>query len=730
MKPQTQLQELATATPDLQELLEDYEWTLRRRSQSIFDRARINHDGRYCRWAGQSEDGRKWKPRKGEKEVRPWRGASDARPHLIDTYIVEDKAKLLVVWQRNKIHVAAQEAHDAELSTRLTQVLRWMRYTQIKEARRETKLLANWFLERGAAVMGTFWERQTQLGYDEVDMETLRTAGALAAQILESGMMPPGVDVTQVQAAAGLPDAILDPAREDAAVAWFGVRYPDVSKSEAREAVLQLHKQGHARFVRPYLKENRPCLLALLPNEEIFIPEDATDLRTARALYRRELLTEATLRERQLSHGWDPAFIDEVVRTQRGNVREGMNTAAALRLAQRTRGMGSLRLSKMFEVVHAYQRLADKKGVLGIYYTCFHAGMTNHSSLRRKAAAYAYHELLNYDHGAYPLTLFERETISRALDESRGYGEIANTFQAQVKAQWDLRVDAASVKTLPPSFHPPGEPPEEWGPGVQIGTSNSDRYGFFEGPAFNPGSKEIEESVRTHADRRFGRVLEDGTNRVAAAAMEQEMADDWMAGWRQVDTQILQLMQQFGPEEIYYRVVGSDQATPMRATREEIQGQFDVSISYNMGNMDLENLKPVFEFFGAVLNWDIGGRIDRDELVSYAFDAFDPSLAERVMRPAQAASQAEVEDEMYSVIPSLTNGMRVDVKPGQAWQLRKDVLERTFMGTPKLRDLYMKDEEVRGAVDERLQELQHQIDQHSVNAQAGRIGGKPAAALG
>ena len=71
----------------------------------------------------------------------------------------------------------------------------------------------------------------------------------------------------------------------------------------------------------------------------------------------------------------------------------------------------------------------------------------------------------------------------------------------------------------------------------------------------------------------------------------------------------------------------------------------------------------------------------------------------------------------------------MDVKPGQAWQLRLQTLQKTFMGTEKLRKLYEMDQEVKAATDERMQELQHQIDQHSVNAQAGRLGGNPATAV-
>jgi hypothetical protein len=725
-----ELKEFARQSPDLAEVMEDYQWCIRRRSNSLFGRQKLNNDVRFCQWPGQSDDGRKWSPRKGEREVRPWKGASDSRPMLVDTYIVEDKAKLMTVWRRNKIHVAPTESNDTERATRLTQLLRWLRYTQMKEAAAEAELCANWLLERGSCIMGTFWKRQTQMGYDEIDLETLLTEAQQAQELLQRGLVPPGYTPEQLVAKVVFPPAVRDPAREDEALKLFGARFPDVKPDAARKAVVALRTEGYARFPRPYLKENRPCILALSPNEEIFVPEDAVDLESTRSIYRRELLTEAILRERIVSHGWDEKFVNEVVKTQRGNVANGLGVTglAGTRLFKRTGGLSILSAGKLFEIVHAYRRLADEEGVLGIWYTCFHAGMTNNSATRQRGQSYAWHGLLNYEHGEMPFTYFQRERISRVLDDSRGYGEILNTHQAQVKGQWDLRLDASSIRTLPPSHHPANEAPEEWGPGVQIETNRPEGYGFFESPSFNPGSKEIEESIRHHADRRMGRRLPDGDNQIAATAMDQDLADKWMEGWQGVDTQSLQLMQQLGPEDIYYRVVGNDQAQALHVKRDEIQGQFDVSISYNMANMDLANLKPVFEFFGEVLAWDIGGRVDRDELIGYAFDAFDPNLAERVLKPAQAASAAEVEDERTHVLPALVSGIGVDVKPGQAWQLRAQTLQQEIQNNPKLRKMYMEDEDFKELVENRLQQLNHQVQQYTVNAQSGRLGDTPAAA--
>lgn len=718
----TKLQELA-GPPELAELDEDYQWCLNRRS--LWDRrARINRDSRYCQWAGQSDDGRKWTPRSGETEVRPWKGASDSRPHLVDTYIREDAAKLLVIRNRAKILVSGTEANDAEFGTRLTQLLRW-RHTQMTERRREIRLAANWQLERGAVAVGCWWKKETALGYEEVDMETFQARAMLARQFLNAGQAPEGFDEETLIKPVFLYDAILDPARLDEAVELFLDYYEDVKKPDAAKAITSLRETGHARFKRPYLRVDRPCIGARAIGEEIFLPEDAMGFDDTRSVHERKLLTESQLREHAISHGWNQAWVDEVVETQRGVVTMGLNRAAEQRYNNSVNGLSILDLSKRYEILCSHRRLADEEGVIGIYYTVWHAGMTAKSSRRRREIAYGYHDLLNYDHGEMPYTLFQTEMRSRVVDDARGYGEVASTWQGHIKGGWDQRLDAASISTLRPWFCPPDEEPEGWGPGVRIPTSRPQAFGFFDGVEYTPHGEKAEEMVMRHADRYFGRTLADGTNAVAAGALDQDLADEWMGHWAKVDTQQLKLEQQFAPDEIYFRVVGDAKATPLHATRDEIQGGFDVSITYNTSMMDMEYVKEVFNFVNTAMQWDRGGRIDADELVGFGFDLVDPNLGQRVLKAPQEASGAELDDER-NVLNSLLNGVPVDVREGQAYQMRLQWLQQELQQNKKAQKLYMEDEAVKEAIEERVKQLNHQVEQQTTNVRAGQLGGLPA----
>jgi hypothetical protein len=125
------------------------------------------------------------------------------------------------------------------------------------------------------------------------------------------------------------------------------------------------------------------------------------------------------------------------------------------------------------------------------------------------------------------------------------------------------------------------------------------------------------------------------------------------------------------------------------------------------------------------MSWDVSGRVDRDEMVQIAFELWDPNLAERVMKPGEQAAEQEIADEQ-AVLTKLASGVPVDVKPGQAYQMRLDYVTNTVTKSKKLSEQYAKDEDFRELLDNHVKELQHQIEQQGVNKDYGRLGGRPS----
>lgn len=670
----------------------------------LVSRTNTNWENRYNVWPGQSADGRKWKKALGHDPV-PFEGCSDSRVPLVDSYVNEDADMLMTGLRSMTVQAMPTESNDAKKAFMTTNFLRYMLGNQMDEFYSEAELAANYYLENGLAVVGVFWERETQRYYQEVDLEDIKNA-ALSDPAMEA-----------------LPGLLLDPANDDTVLLMaqnlLAAQGQEVPEAEVRQLIKDLRQHGEGRVTMPMVHKDRPTVVALKMGEDFFAPADTTDLQKARRLYYRQYMTAEQLQDAVGSRGWDKRWAEAVIEGAKGaatTLGGAVNKNWVNRRADQPGRLG-LDTSELYEVVHAFERRADPvTGVPGIYIIIFSPHLTSDGA---GAELVGRHELLNYAHCKMPFVLLRREQLSRRVDDSRGYGEIAHTWQRQIKSEWDGRVDRSYLSTMPPLLHPFGRAPSRWGPGVMVPRMRADDYQYAESPRHDAGSKEIEESIRETADRYFGRSV--GEGRAAYAQMRQQnMVRKWLDGWQEVAQQVLQLCQQFLPEPFYYRVVGSNQAEPLQTTRQEIVGQYDIQLTFNVANLDSELVKQKLELLrAAVGEFDINGVVDRNELMKVVFDFVDPNMGERLLRPAEAASEQEKEEER-NVFAQLMAGVPVDVKEGQAYQLRLNELGQLAQ-TPTAQKALEEDEHVRGVVERRAKQLQHQLVQ-SQNAQIGRLG--------
>ena len=684
----------------LDEILREYREST---ESDLVDRKNNNWENRYNIWPGQADDGRKWRKSLGRDPV-PFEGASDSRVPLVDTYVNEDADMLMTSLRSMTVQAMPTESGDQKKAFLTTNFLRYMFSNAMDEFFSEAELAANYYLENGLAVVGVFWERETQRYYETFDLE----------DITNLAMSDPEL--------ADLPNMILDPANDDAVFVMaqnlLATQNFDVDEAEVRQLIKDLRKHGEGRVTVPMVHKDRPTIVSLKVGEDFFAPPDTTDIQKARRLYYRQYMTAEQIQDAVVSQDWDKNWAGEIIESAQGNT-PSTNYRNNGRLSRRGTRPGQLDLDteKLYEIVHAFERRVDPKtGVPGIYQIIFSPHQTSDDSGNEIVGK---HELLNYAHCQMPFVLMRREYLSRRVDDSRGYGEIAHTWQRQIKTEWDGRVDRSYLSTMPPLMHPHGRAPSKWGPGVMVPRMRADDYQYAESPRPDPGSKEIEESIRITADRYFGRAVDDA-NVPYAQMRQQNMVRKWLDYWREVAQQVLQLCQQFLPEPFYFRVVGSNQAEPLQTTRQEIVGQYDIQLAFNVANLDSELVKQKLELLrAAVGEFDINGVVDRTELMKVVFDYVDANMGERLLRPAEAASEQEKEEER-NVFAQLMAGVPVDIKEGQAYQLRLNELGQLAQ-TPTAQKKLQEDEHVRGVVERRAKQLEHQLVQQQ-NAMIGRLG--------
>lgn len=764
------------------------------RPNAFFSDRKLNREARYCWWEGKTADGRRWTPKEKDKEVLPWKGASDMTVPMVDTYCNQDIALLNTGLMRMRLLATGLETHDISFGARVSNLLRWLIFNQMTERNREQRFLANAFVEDGKAVLGVFWDRQVQMGYEEITMamvqrlaelssQDLQSAGGEQGRPAEAGTTSPGPDgpgpsglaqgaeptrqftaeeQAQLAEAVLLPQMIMDPAREQEAAAkiqeWAAeiVRHNfktalgeyedqllegyELKAKRARSIARELREKGRAQIPVPSVTRNRPTIVALRLDEDFFVPPDASDLENARGMFWREWTTAEELKERVVSTGYDEGWVKYVILNCKGKGSpEPTSTQSEGNpgvTGWEEHGQRWLDASELYGIVHGYEKRCNEDGVPGIYYTVFHPDASARAQgkgnvLPGGGQAYAKTCLLDYPHPDYPFIYFRREHLSRRVDDSRGYGEIAFSGQMLLKQEADLEVDRSWLTTVPPLHHPRGRPPSQWGPGAKVGAGPRE-YFYADTPKWDPGSKEVRALVMELWDRYFARAGKDGSNALFAQIQQQDLMDNWLDGWRLALMQMFQLCQQYLPNEFYYRIVGSDQGRPIKTSRAEIQGKFDLTIGFNTWHLSPEHLKELLAALKEIAQTlDLNGRIDRDRLVMVALEWLDPNLPEMLIRPGEEASQAEIEDEQ-NVFARMWAGLDQDVKPaGQAWGLRLQVLQDILMGTdekgepknPEGRKKYEEDENFRKRIDKRMQQLHFQVEQRTTNPMKGILGG-------
>jgi hypothetical protein len=659
------------------------------------DKKQRNYEVRHAIWSGQDPSGRKKSAALGYAAF-PWDGASDARIRLADQIVNENCALLVNSFFRSKLQLQPVETSDAAAKIAAETAVKWMLFQHCADdLRREVELLAQYQEQYGLGIMAVNWRRTTRTEEKTITLDDLN------AMLAETGN-----PILQV-----LLESIMDPLQEADAAAMLR----EIVGEEAGKVgvVRDLRNTGAATYENPYLFENRPEFVALEPWEDIYFPASTSDLQRARFIAWREIVTEAELRERVLTDGYDEAFVEAAMR-HKGMYRR------PIRNYYRSEIISLETEREMVEIWHYYDKKADEKtGATRIHYCVLHPSVPENVGLS---------ELLPYHHQQYPFVEFARERVSRCLLESRGVPEILESAQLEIKTQRDYRSDRASISTLPPVRVPAnrGKVNMIFGPGAQVAERRPNEFGWMDPPRFDQGTIEIENATRADVDQYFGR-FSGAVPPQLSMLMQQTAVDRWLRSCKALTAQAFALMQQYLSDTEILRVAGSLPA-PFQVSREAIQGKFDLTAEFDVRDLDNEFLGKKLDYIAKLaVPLDVAGVIDRASLVKFVMSAVDPSLAAQVVRSTEAATAAEAEDEQLAYTKIAAGTEPPLPQEGINAQLRLQVLQGIVQANPAVQQRYGQDEIFRKMMDARMQALQFQLQQIQ-NAQIGRVGAAPALA--
>ena len=504
----------------------------------------------------------------------------------------------------------------------------------------------------------------------------------------------------------------MDETMEDQFVDLISGQYP-VGKGKARRMIRELRETGVTSVPVPVGVENRPSIRALAPDEDIFFPPYTVDIQDAPYVFQVMHYTPTQLREMTLNHDWDEKWVEYAIEHNRGDV-----THDATRIQTVRNVTTASDNDEIIEVVYCYQRLVDEDGIPGIYCTIFHPRNTGISEELKKP--YAKHELLSYATGQYPFTVTKLEEWSKRLYETRGYPEIAKSFQDQLKVEIDAQIDRAALQ-FPPLEYPAGRPPVDWRPGGKIPYRVPGEVRFAAVPSLSPASIDVRNQITLMVNRYFGRNA-DGVDPMESAAKQQDLINKVFTHLRSALEQIFTLYQQYGPDEEYFRVTGVQDM--QKFDKGSPRERFDFWLNFDIISQDPEQIVERVDAIaklGAAL--DKSGTLDTEALLQMAVEQIGPGWGERVILPKETATQKAVEEERLA-IAQITSGIDLDVKPNDAHEVKMQVFQQ-WLQQPDIQEKIQGDEGLQMRVENYAKKRMFQMQQIQ-NASIGRLGGVPS----
>lgn len=634
---------------------------------------------RDCRWPGMFTDGRKHNI-SGDPlgEAKPWDGASDCRPFVVDDLINEHVDVDVVAFWRAMLQ---QASGGDEADGYAVALAEWLIFKKLfAMLLDEVELSSQYRHAYGWCILAPRWRRElamrrytlTLQQFTDAAQEATQQIQQTQAKLQQKGLTDPTQVPAQIQAqlqqlkeTADLPGTVMDPSREDEAVQYLldyydgyiksklpddmADRAPKLDPKKVRSCVQDLRAKGTCTVALPYLCKNEPEIYALKPYEEIAIPNERTNGKELG--FEIEWVTEATLKGRIITEDYDPVWVEEAskhkgswapqqlqVATQPIGLNGLLAQGAAAPLADAAMSVGMD--SQYIRIIHAIYREADSEGVPAVYITTFHTDVRTDSM---KGDLFAKHGLMDGADSEVPNVELLRERRSRSLTQSRSITELAHTDQNQIKGIRDGILDRQSITTLPPVniYESPTGANYRFGPATRNYVKSGKEPAFMETPTGQGMADAVESHglITNNLNGRFTRMAA-GVEPMRVQTGQENRTRRFLVSWTQAIKLALNFYQRYGDDEEFSEITGAPEGW-LDSHRNDT-GLFSAALDFDVRELDPELMMKRIEIMNQmVLPNDTLGVIQRGKWSAImARWAVGPSMAKQIVQTLPDASQA------------------------------------------------------------------------------------------
>lgn len=690
---------------------------------------RDNEELRTCWWSGQTADGRKHST--VSQRARPWENAADHRVPILQQLMNERTAVRRRAMKAARMSIKGRTADDQGRAALLKQVvdyhLRTEMGTQLED---EAEYWSNWSQNYGHAVLFVGWEVERQLEERPLkltDLQQFAAALELARQaqaIAQSGGRLDESMSSQIEAFAmqSVLDRLETPAGRRELADLVMEMDPDLAMldraglAEVMRALDKLRRSTETVYLAPFIKRSCPRWEALQPYVDVFYPTDTKKLQESRWVTRVHWMDEVTLRSWAAQEKLDPAWLAEVLKhpgkaIDITGLSEWVLSAAGTRMGRQQSAIYSNSEQRNFQIAEVYWRAHTPYGMPVLYRTIAHGSVTDR---------FGKHEVCKYYHGNQPFFDLREERWSKLLLDSRGVPEIFGTWQHAVKTQWDSRTDAASMATVPPLTGPAGSSPPAIGPGVFVENYRSGNVSWMQPPPPDSRSIEIERTITSRLERYYG-LMSESVPEPLQILIQGNLSDGFLSAIKGAITMTVQLIQQYTPNLKGARITGTEDY--VTATRDEIQGMFDIEVEWDVKDLSLDWVEKKLSFYkNMLLPIDNRGIVDRGEMIRLAAEAVDPLAAKRILLTQERVNAREREEEEAALSMIFTGGLPEFIV-GVDHEQRAQIMQQDLSQSPVRQEILSGNADIARVWEDRLQKHLFQIEQQNANRTAGIQGG-------
>lgn len=663
-------------------------------SGQFFDKRNEEERAFLCVWKGQNPSG----VLKNTKDAEAWpfEGASDQRVRWGDDAFQEYLSMIMVALDSGRIEIVCNGSEDAERKAAAIQnIIGWCR----------SKMGAKWYRQIMAMLRYMIVDTPAVAALD-VDWKTRRTMGVkrLVRETLQSEY------VTFVGNVAG--DETLGP--DDAAyefssvlegegdersfmrVASFLTDVKGCRESDVEDILEALAADGVCEALATAATWEGPEIRALRYGDDFVMPENTEDFDYADPLIRQQWCTESQLREMATDGEWNAEWVDETLKHKGESFYQGKMSV-----------FDHEDFKNSVNICWFYTAETDADGVTTRYVTVM--SLADGSAFGKR--------VLHSRRGRWDTVFFQREVLANNCLASRGLANICAPDQGLAKAISDMANNNALIGSLPPV--------KAKGARVRnvvleplsfIEMGASDDIAFMQPPAYPATAKNRVEELKADLLHFLG--LPDGKTDVTVRA--KSFSAWMMSQFEELYKRLVETVQDNASDAILAAVTGLSDIAVLR--REDVDGDFQVSLKFNPANMNHKDLIDRATALGQIIApMDSKNEIDRGPVVKDVFRALFPELVNTSFRTEGEMAADDIEEEKKNFVQIKAGVMpKMDTDGKWNYEARLQFYRQLQQENPDaIAEMSEASQEMFGRW---IQALEMQARQFGENATIGRTG--------